>query len=191
MTSADQPGAAAERAHHVQAVERELLERLPCGGSGPDAGRCPPSRSVNGVAERIAQGLRGVFEGFELLHHRQRIQRRRRARLDFGDPLLEVRRFAGVLVMPREQRGQASASEQQRQARRGRCTGASVLPCASPVGRAALAVAAWPRLLLGDFFFVEVAVGLDRAGQLSELSGAILACPAAVARLSARCRAWS
>src|SRR3546814_4623353 len=43
------------------------------------------------VAERVAHALGRVLERLELLHHRQRIERRGRPGLDVGDPFFEVR----------------------------------------------------------------------------------------------------
>src|SRR5688572_13434249 len=65
----DDTGAFAQRTHHVQAVERELLECF----LAPRRIRSRPAAAAiigEGGAERIAQCLRGVFKRFELLHHR-------------------------------------------------------------------------------------------------------------------------
>src|SRR5207342_474651 len=75
------------------AVERELLERLPAAraiGSGTRA----RVGIRKGGAERIPQRIGGVFECLELLHYRQRFERRRRTCLDLGHPLFQVRCIA-------------------------------------------------------------------------------------------------
>src|SRR5690606_13248343 len=82
--------AGADAADHVEAVERELLEQfLAPVRVGPRAAGA--AFVGEGVAEGVAQALRGVLEGLELLHHRQRVERGRRALLHLGHPLLEIR----------------------------------------------------------------------------------------------------
>ena len=116
------------------------------------------------VAEGIAQRLGGVFERLELLHHRQRVQRRRRARLDLGDPLLEVGRLA-------RRAGDAARAAGEHQATRtsapAHARAGAVMRMVSPriSGSPLLGGGVGRCLLFGHFFFVEVTVGLDRAGQ--------------------------
>src|SRR5690606_4108831 len=113
----DHSVATADRADHVQAVERELLERL----LAPVRIRPWATARVlrrERVAERVTHALRRVFERLELLHHRERIQRRRGLGLDVGHPLLEVRRVARRAGDPA-----AAGAERKRQAQREHAAG--------------------------------------------------------------------
>jgi hypothetical protein len=149
----------ADRTHHVQAVERKLLQRLLATvrvrtQAAAAIGRLP------GVAERVAHGLRRVFERLELLHHGQRLER------GAGRARTSATHFSSW-AHPRGAADAAATTCKQQPAIttvpiRANDTGKRI---AMLICRPLLGCLGRFLLLLGSFLVVKVTVGLDRAGQ--------------------------